>query len=79
LLTVEAAALGATAKLQAALQTANTSQQALALAHAAGLPLGDRICGMARDQARVILPSEVAVEVWAIDRAGQPVGHAGFV
>ena len=78
LLAVEAAALGADAALQAAMQTANTSQRALALAHAAGLPLGDRICGMARDQARAILPPEVAVEIWATDREGRPVGHAGF-
>ena len=78
LLAVEAAALGADAGLQDAMRTANTSQQALALAHAAGLPLGDRICVMAREQARAILPPEVAVEVWATDREGQPVGHAGF-
>ena len=78
LLAVEAAALGADATLQAAMQTANTSQRALALAHAAGLPLGDRICVMARDQARAILPAEVAVEIWATDREGRPVGHAGF-
>jgi len=78
LLAVEAAALGADAALQEAMRTANTSQQALKLAHAAGLPLGDRICVMARDQARALLPPEVAVEVWATDRAGQPVGHAGF-
>ena len=78
LLAVEAAALGADAALQEAMRAANTSQQALALAWAAGLPLGDRICALARDQARAILPPEVAVEVWATDRAGQPVGHAGF-
>ena len=66
------------ATLREAMQTANTSQRALALAHAAGLPLGDRICLMARDQARAILPPEVAVEVWTTDREGQPVGHAGF-
>ncbi|MFZ4791257.1 MAG: cobalt-precorrin-5B (C(1))-methyltransferase [Candidatus Competibacteraceae bacterium] len=78
LLTREAAALGAKADLQAAMRTANTSQQALALAHAAGLPLGERICDKARDQARAILPPEVTVEVWAMDREGQPVGHAGF-
>jgi cobalt-precorrin-5B (C1)-methyltransferase len=78
LLAVEAAALGADATLREAMQTANTSQRALALAHAAGLPLGDRICLMARDQARAILPPEVAVEVWATDREGQQVGHAGF-
>ncbi|HRD50684.1 MAG: cobalt-precorrin-5B (C(1))-methyltransferase [Candidatus Competibacter sp.] len=77
-LAVEAAALGADDALQAAMQTANTSQRALALAHAAGLPLGDRICVMARDQARTLLPPEVAVEVWATDREGRPVGHADF-
>jgi len=78
LLAVEAAALGADVALQEAMRAANTSQQALALAQAAGLPLGNRICALARDQARAILPPEVAVEVWATDRAGQPVGHAGF-
>jgi cobalt-precorrin-5B (C1)-methyltransferase len=78
LLAVEAAALGADPALREAMRTANTSQQALALAHAAGLPLGDRICQLARDQARAILPSGVAVEVWATDREGRPVGHAGF-
>ena len=76
---VEAAALGADAELRDAIRTANTSQRALALAHAAGLPLGDRICVLARDRARAILPSTVAVEVWATDREGRPVGHAGFV
>ena len=78
LLTVEAAALGADAGLQEAMRTANTSQQALTLAQAVGLPLGDRICMLAREQARAILPLEVAVEVWATDREGRPVGHAGF-
>ncbi|HAS50767.1 MAG TPA: hypothetical protein DCS21_03070 [Gammaproteobacteria bacterium] len=78
LLAVEAAALGADAILQEAMRAANTSQQALALAHAAGLPLGERICMMARDQALTIVPPAVTVEVWAIDREGQPVGYAGF-
>ena len=78
LLAVEAAALGADDALQAAMQTANTSQRALALAYAAGLPLGQRICVMARDQARALLPPEVAVEVLATDREGQTVGHADF-
>ena len=78
LLAVEAAVLGADAELQGAMRAANTSQQSLALAHAAGLPLGDRICAVARARARAILPPQVAVEVWATDRAGQPVGHAGF-
>ncbi|MCB1918512.1 MAG: cobalt-precorrin-5B (C(1))-methyltransferase [Candidatus Competibacteraceae bacterium] len=78
LLAVEAAALGADPQLQEAIRTANTSQRALTLAHSAGLPLGERICIMAHNQARAILPPEVAVEVWATDREGKPVGHAGF-
>ncbi|MDS4030369.1 MAG: cobalt-precorrin-5B (C(1))-methyltransferase [Candidatus Contendobacter sp.] len=78
LLALEAAALGADAALQAAMRTANTSQRALALADAVGLPLGDRICVMARDQSRAIVPPEVAVEVWATDREGRSVGHADF-
>ncbi|HRY14260.1 MAG TPA: cobalt-precorrin-5B (C(1))-methyltransferase [Candidatus Competibacteraceae bacterium] len=77
-LAMEAAELGADHRLQEVIRTANTSQRALALAHAAGLPLGERICTMARDQADAILPPKTAVEVWAIDREGNPVGHAGF-
>jgi len=78
LLAVEAAVLGADTRLQEAMRAANTSQQALALAHTARLPLGERICNMARDQARALLPPSVAVEVWATDRQGKPVGHAEF-
>ncbi|MBK7540411.1 MAG: cobalt-precorrin-5B (C(1))-methyltransferase [Candidatus Competibacteraceae bacterium] len=78
LLALEAAALGASEALQAAMRAANTSQRALALALAAGLPLGERVCAQARARARAVLPSEVAVEIWATDREGQPVGHAGF-
>lgn len=78
MLALEAAALGASEALQAAMRAANTSQRALALALAAGLPLGERVCAQARARARAVLPSEVAVEIWATDREGQPVGHAGF-
>lgn len=78
LLAAEAAALGGDRGLQEAMRAANTSQRALALAHAAKLPLGDRICSLARNQARAILPAAVAVEIWATDREGRPVGHADF-
>ena len=78
LLAVEAAALGGDGELQEAIRATNTSQRALALAHAAKLPLGDRICTLARNQARTLLPAAVAVEIWAIDREGRPVGHADF-
>ena len=63
--------------MQAAIRTANTSQQALQLAVQAGLPLGDRICRLARAQAQAVVGERVVVEVWALDRQGNPVGFAG--
>ncbi|HRE53964.1 MAG TPA: cobalt-precorrin-5B (C(1))-methyltransferase [Candidatus Competibacter sp.] len=78
LLATEAAAMGASLELQVKMREANTSQGALALALAAGLPLADRICALAQTRARAILPAEVRVEIWATDRQGRPVGHAGF-
>ncbi|MGX1124960.1 cobalt-precorrin-5B (C(1))-methyltransferase [Pseudomonas sp. HLS-6 TE3448] len=72
-----AAAVGANAELQAAIIQANTSQQALALAHAAGVALGDAVCAHARAFAQTIVPPQVQVEVFAIDRQGGIVGQAG--
>lgn len=72
-----AAAIGADAELQAAIIQANTSQQALALAHAAGVALGDAVCAHARAFAQTIVPPQVQVEVFAIDRQGGIVGQAG--
>ncbi|AMB81266.1 cobalt-precorrin-5B (C(1))-methyltransferase [Pseudomonas fragi] len=56
---------------------ANTSQQALAMASAAGIALGDAVCQHALDFARSVVPAQVQVEVFAIDRQGGIVGHAG--
>ncbi|CAB3752040.1 cobalt-precorrin-5B (C(1))-methyltransferase [Paraburkholderia humisilvae] len=67
---------GATPALQQAMRDANTSQQALALAHEAGVPLGDIVCARALGVAREIVPNEVSVEVFAIDRVGHLVGTA---
>jgi len=72
-----AADIGADAELQAAIIAANTSQQALALAHAAGIALGDAVCGHALAFARSVVPAQVQVEVFAIDRQGGIVGKAG--
>jgi len=72
-----AADIGADAGLQAAIIAANTSQQALALAHAAGIALGDAVCGHALAFARSVVPAQVQVEVFAIDRQGGIVGKAG--
>ena len=72
-----AAAIGADAALQTAIRQANTSQQALAMAHAAGIALGDAVCQHALNFARSVVPTQVQVEVFAIDRQGAIVGHAG--
>ena len=72
-----AAALGARAELQDAIRQANTSQQALAMASAQGIALGDAVCQHALDFARSVVPASVQVEVFAIDRQGGIVGHAG--
>lgn len=72
-----AADIGADEALQAAIRSANTSQQALALAHAAGIALGDAVCTHALAFARSVVPAQVQVEVFAIDRQGGIVGRAG--
>lgn len=72
-----AAAIGADEVLQQAIRAANTSQQALAMASAAGIALGDEVCAHALAFARSVVPAQVQVEVFAIDRQGGIVGHAG--
>lgn len=74
----QAGLLGADAHLQDAIRSANTSLNALDLARRAGLSLGDRICRLARDRALAAVAGRVAIEVWVLDRQGNPVGHAGF-
>ena len=72
-----AADVGADDALQQAIREANTSQQALAMASAVGVALGDAVCQHALDFARSVVPAQVQVEVFAIDRQGGIVGHAG--
>ena len=72
-----AADVGADAELQQNIREANTSQQALAMASKAGVALGDAVCQHALDFARSVVPAQVQVEVFAIDRQGGIVGHAG--
>ncbi|WDD94180.1 cobalt-precorrin-5B (C(1))-methyltransferase [Burkholderia sp. FERM BP-3421] len=71
-----AAQAGAAAALLDAIRASNTSQQALALAHADGVALGDAVCARALRVARDIVPPSVAVEMFAIDRQGGIVGIA---
>jgi cobalt-precorrin-5B (C1)-methyltransferase len=72
-----AAEIGADEALQQQIRDANTSQQALALSTAAGIPLGNAVCRHALDFARSVVPAQVQVEVFAIDRQGGIVGQAG--
>ncbi len=71
-----AAQAGAAAALLDAIRASNTSQQALALAHAEGIALGDAVCARALRVARDIVPPSVAVEMFAIDRQGGIIGVA---
>ncbi|WP_175731093.1 cobalt-precorrin-5B (C(1))-methyltransferase [Burkholderia ambifaria] len=71
-----AAEAGASDALQAAMRAANTSQEALKLALADGVPLGDLVCARALRVAHDIVPASVAVEMFAIDRQGHFVGSA---
>ncbi|PRA58265.1 MULTISPECIES: cobalt-precorrin-5B (C(1))-methyltransferase [Pseudomonas] len=70
---------GAEEGLAQEIREANTSQQALAMASAAGIALGDAVCQHALDFARSVVPAQVQVEVFAIDRQGGIVGHAGVL
>ena len=74
-----ARAIGADDPLQESIRQANTSQQALAMASAAGIALGDAVCQHALNFARSVVPATVQVEVFAIDRQGGIVGHAGDI
>jgi cobalt-precorrin-5B (C1)-methyltransferase len=76
LLACWAAEAGASAALQSAIRAANTSQEALKLARAEGIALGDLVCARARDVALDTVPSGVIVETFAIDRHGVIVGSA---
>lgn len=72
-----AADIGADDALQQAIREANTSQQALAMSAAAGIALGDAVCQHALNFARSVVPPQIQVEVFAIDRQGGIVGQAG--
>ena len=55
---------------------ANTAQQMLALAEAAGFPLGDLVADTARRTAGEVVGPEVALEVLVVDRQGRVAGRA---
>jgi cobalt-precorrin-5B (C1)-methyltransferase len=75
-LTDWAAQAGANDALCSQVKNANTSIEALNLCHAGGLDLAAVVCNQALVQARRIVPHTTELEVWAINRRGEVVGHA---
>ncbi len=73
-LAAQASEAGAGAALRAEVAASNTSVAALAACQAADVPLGERVCALAAEQARRYLPAETALTVCAVDRQGEPVG-----
>lgn len=71
-----AVSLGADHELEMKMTCANTSVEALKFAQQANIPLADAVCAQALSFARHYIPQHIQLEVWAIDRKGQFVGHA---
>ncbi len=69
-------ALGATNKLVAQVRAANTSIEVLTLCQNNKIDLANEICQLALSTARKIVPQNIELEVWAIDRQGIVVGKA---
>jgi cobalt-precorrin-5B (C1)-methyltransferase len=74
-----AQAAGGSADVCARIAAANTAAEAFALAHDAGIPLGDVVARAARQTAAHLLEGrDIAVEVIVFDRDGGLVGRAPF-
>lgn len=73
----EAAAAGADADLQAAIRAANTSLEAHAICHDAGIDLARRVCGRAWEVAASYLSDDTTLELWVIDKPGNVLARAG--
>jgi len=67
---------GAADSLLSSIQNANTSIEVLSLCNQNQIDLGSLICEQALVFVKTILPKEIEVEVWAIDRSGSCVGKA---
>ncbi len=69
--------LGADPKLVSQARAANTANQVLSLAGAAGLPLADVVARRARETALATLAGEIRCDVMVVGRDGGIIGHAG--
>jgi cobalt-precorrin-5B (C1)-methyltransferase len=70
--------LGADQGIVERIMAANTSMEVLEICRGVDLDLADVICTRAKAAAAQVVPNEVDVEIWAIDRKGEFIGHAGF-
>jgi cobalt-precorrin-5B (C1)-methyltransferase len=74
-----AAAAGAGEQIQRGVLAANTAAQAFALAHAAGIALGDQVARAAQETAAsIVAGTDIAIEVVLFDREQNLVGRAPF-
>ncbi|MEM7195452.1 MAG: cobalt-precorrin-5B (C(1))-methyltransferase [Pseudomonadota bacterium] len=58
------------------IRTSNTSIEALKHCQTVGIPLADKVCELAREQARKMCQHKVEVDVYAVDRKGVFVGES---
>lgn len=73
----QAVQAGSSEALASRIAAGNTALEALELATAAGIPLGDQVAaGALRTALGVLGTAPVEVDIVVIDRAGQPVGRA---
>ena len=76
---VLASELGADDLLQEKIKSANTSIEALAFCEQQNIDLATALCEQALMTVKAVVPKNIKSEVWAIDRKGQFVGHAGNI
>lgn len=67
---------GADAQLQQTILSSNTSVEALKHCQAAKVDLASAVCEQALQKAKTIVPEQVELEIFVIDRQGQFVGQA---
>ena len=72
----QAKELGANPELVAQVQAANTSIEVLKICQNNNIDLASEICQQALNTARKIVPANIELEVWAINRQGVVVGKA---
>lgn len=74
-----AARQGANAELITLIRGSNTSIEALRHSRKAGIDLATAICQGAMSEARKRVPTNIALDVWAVDREGRLLGSAGVL